>query len=95
MKRTYRADVYRQIHEAAVKQKFIPGKHQGSQHPYLVCPTCGMRTILSASCNGRFQKVKNTIAALRSHGFEWQGRPAEHTAPLNSGRSRPPQKRTT
>lgn len=80
--RGFRGNDLYAVFKEGVGQGFIPLFSKRTSHMYLACPQCKDRVMFSLSSTGSGNGKGNTIAALRRHGFIWQGRPATHTAPI-------------
>lgn len=84
MKVRFRSKNFREIYLEAIDQGFEGGRQQGSGHYYLRCPKkgCGYTHTFSASVSdSHAEKVHNFVTSMRRHGFVWEGRGGEHTAP--------------
>lgn len=84
MRPRFRSKVLSEVYEEAIRQKFKPSYQQGSGHFCLTCPArgCGYTHTLSTTMGDAYkQKTLNLITEMRRHGFVWQGRGGEHTAP--------------
>ncbi len=85
MKGRFRSKTMREIFRQASEQNFEPGFQDGSGHFSLRCKKkgCGYTQSLSSTMDdGNPQRIQNVVAGLRRHGFVWEGRGGEHTAPL-------------
>ena len=83
--RGIRSGTIARIYAEGIRQGFEHGIHRGSSHYFLRCkePGCDFMQALSATQrDGDRRKVQNIITQMRRHGFVWQGRGGEHTAPL-------------
>lgn len=80
--RAFTSDRYRDIYKEAIRQGWIPVERRKSGHKYLVCPhpDCNFREIFSTTGRGQYRELRNTVTALRRHGFLWEGRGGKHIA---------------
>lgn len=84
MKVRFRSKTFRKIYLEGINQGFEGGYQQGSKHYYLRCPKkdCGFACTFSSTVSDAHpEKVRNFVAEMRRHGFVWEGRGGEHTAP--------------
>lgn len=82
LSRSFRGNDLYSVFKEGVAQGFVPFFSKRTSHAYLACPQCRDRIMFSITGTGGGNGKSNKVADLRRHGFVWQGRPAEHTAPL-------------
>ncbi len=76
VRRQFRSRNLQALFMEGIRQGFISGKREGSQHYYLRCPRkgCDFSQPISGSAKDTPREMLNTVSALRRHGFVWEGR---------------------